>query len=87
MATKPYLLKGGDGYAAFGNYERLIVDDEGIPLSTLIVNHFTELKVLNAMKRNQRIQNIVATAFTSASPTEEILQAAPETFNRIRVLS
>jgi len=87
LATKPYLLAGGDGYEAFGKYEKLIVDDEGIPLATLIVNHFTELKVLNAMRRSQRVKNLVATAFTSNVSSQEILQAAPEVENVIRIIS
>ena len=67
LATKPFLLKGGDGYSAFSQFEELIVDDEGIPLITLLRNHFVEVKVLNAMQRAKRVQSLIATAFTSSA--------------------
>lgn len=78
-------MKGGDGYNALENYERLIVDDEGIPLATLIRNYFIELKSLNALRRSKRVADIVATAFTPQSPSDDgFLKAKPCTDGRIK---
>ena len=85
LATKPFLLSGGDGYNALENYEKLIVDDEGIPLATLIVNLFVEMKALNALSRAKRVQDIVATAFTPDSPSSDKLKANPQTDGRIKI--
>lgn len=85
LATKPFLLQGGDGYSALGNYEDLIVDDEGIPLATLFRNYFIELKVLNALTKSQRVANIVATAFTK-EVHQKRQKAAPKTHGRIVIV-
>jgi len=86
LATKPYLMSGGDGYAALKNNVRMIVGDEGIPLATLIRNYFTQLKVANALGRAQRIQDIVATAFTPESPKDRRVKAEPTADGRIKIL-
>ena len=80
-------MKGGDGYKAFGHYEELLIDDEGLPLSTMVVNHFLELKVLHAMQRSERVKNLVATAFTPNPVIPEMFQVCPKTDGRIRVVS
>eukprot|EP01095_Lingulamoeba_sp_RSL-Kostka_P005948 TRINITY_DN1814_c0_g1_i1.p1 TRINITY_DN1814_c0_g1~~TRINITY_DN1814_c0_g1_i1.p1 ORF type:complete len:561 (+),score=183.64 TRINITY_DN1814_c0_g1_i1:34-1716(+) len=67
VATKPYLLSGGDGCESFKNYTKMIVDDEnGLTSSNLLNKYFVKLQTLHNLAYSRRVQNI-AKAFIHKS--------------------
>jgi hypothetical protein len=68
VASKPFLLSGGDGYVSFKNYNRVLVNDEaGIPSFPLIRNFLLIKQVIRVMSK-QNILELAASAFNRNSP-------------------
>lgn len=87
VATKPYLVKGGDGYTAFMKFEKVLVED-GVSLLVLLRNYFIEMQVIDMLKKRDRVANIVANAFqpkgAPKTPLPERVLPGPERDGRIR---
>ena len=89
LATKPYLVKGGDGYVAFKKHQEVLVED-GVSLLVLLRNYFIEMQVIDMLKKPDRVASIVANAFTQQGDTQtslpERILPAPECDGRIQTL-
>jgi len=87
LATKPYLVQGGDGYDAFMHYEEMLVED-GVSLLILLRNYFIEMQVVDMLKKRNRVNNIVANAFrhTGKPKLPERLLPGPVCDGRLTVV-
>merc|ERR1712137_1152288 len=71
VASKPYTMKGGDGYTALTNKTRVIVDEEnGVSAANLIRNEFLTRKAAYALERERRVKSIINSALSAFSGTK-----------------
>ena len=88
VASKPYLMCGGDGYLAFKNREKVLVDEEtGIPALTLIQNYCTISRVCGLFAK-ENVLDIARRAFLSKDKSLHYrTRISPKVEGRILTLS